>query len=163
MFVLLASLLLLAMAFGLHLALWRIRLPKRQIPALLCLFVAVFCASLATPFAWNNSLPNILHTALLYFSISLAYTGIYSGIEYDSPTLSLMHLLAKSGMNGVSCDEAHRILCERPFVRTRLDALIRSGLVAQKNGRYILAGKPSFLFRFILEYQKLYGPISPRG
>jgi hypothetical protein len=154
---------LLSIALLIHLVLWRLRLPKGQIRALLCIFGAVL-------FAWfvafaTGSLPMIetLQIALCYVSISLSYVITYSAIEGDSPTLSLMRLLAARQPAGMDSGEVAEFLAKRPFVKARISALIASGQVREEGGRYVIAGKPSAFFRVILAYRKLYGPISRGG
>ena len=153
---------LFAAAFGFHLVLWRIRLPKRQLSALLMLFATVWCVWAISPLARPVPLLDRLHVALFYISITLAYVITYTAIEGDSPTLSLMRFLAQSGAAGLPSSEVTRFLAQRPFVRARLDALVRSGQVVERNGRYVLAGQGTMFFKVILAYRKLYGSI-PQG
>jgi hypothetical protein len=149
-------------ALSLHLLIWRIRLPKRQLPSLLVLFGVVFLLWIATPFAWRLDLVGLLHVALFYTSISLAYVITYSAIEGDSPTLSLIYFVSKAGEKGVPAADVDQFSAKRPFIKARLKALLVSRVIVERDGSFVLAGNPSLAFRLILGFRKIYGPM-PRG
>lgn len=153
-----------AVALASQLILWRLRLPpyRNQMKALLLIFGAVFCIWLLSPWARSTSLAELLNIVLSYFSLGLGYMVIYSAINVDSPTLSLMRFLAEKRAEGRSADEVDHFLAQRPFVKVRLGTLVESGLIRTQNGRWVVAGNGSPAFRFILSYRKLYGPI-PKG
>lgn len=155
---------LFSVALTSQLILWRLRLPpyRYQMKALLLIFGAVFCPWLLSPWARSSSLVELLNIILSYFSLGLGYMVIYSAINVDSPTLSLMRFLAEKRAPGRSAAEVDYFLAQRPFVTVRLGTLIESGLIREQNGRWVISGKGSLAFRFILSYRKLYGPI-PKG
>ena len=155
---------LFAIALASQLILWRLRLPpyRYQMKMLLLIFVLLFFVWLLTPWARSSSFPETLNVVLSYFSLSLGYTVIYSAINVDSPTLSLMRFIAEKRGAGRSADEVDHFLAQRPFVTVRLGTLVESGLIRELNGRWVIAGRGSLAFRFILSYRKLYGPI-PKG
>jgi hypothetical protein len=155
---------LLAVALSSQLVIWRLRLPpyRYQMQTLLLIVGAVFCLWLLTPWARSSSFVELLNIIVSYFSLGLGYMVIYSAINVDSPTLSLMIFLAERRVEGRSADEVDLFLAQRPFVTVRLGTLVNSGLIREQNGRWIIAGKGSLAFRFILSYRKLYGPI-PKG
>lgn len=150
-------------ALILHLIVWRVRLPRHHTSALLIIFALVFLVAipvlLNVPLSW----PDRLRIGVLYVAASLCYVITYSAIEGDSPTLSLMRLLAHQAGKGLPVDEVDHFLAQRPFVKARLAALILSGHVREENGRYQLAGPPSLPFQVILGFRKLYGPIAKGG
>ena len=154
---------LFAAALGIQIILWKVRLPKRQMPALLLILGLVFVVGSAATLALSVPFLDVLHIALFYVSVSLAYTITYSAIEADSPTLSLMRFLSERPEDGVPAEEIASFFAARPFVQARLAALVRSGLIREQKGRYLLAGKQSLPFRVILGYRKLYGTISKGG
>ena len=154
---------LVAVALVAHLIIWRIKLPKAQIKALLVIFGIVFCAWFAADGARLLPMVEALQIGLCYTAVCLSYVITYSAIEGDSPTLSLMRVLAARRTEGLSAAEVSEFLAQRPFVKARIAALIASGQVREENGRYVIAGKPSAFFRVILGYRKLYGPISRGG
>ena len=154
---------LLALAWAAHFVVWRVRLPKHQIRALLVVFALVFSGWLLMAVVWEISRLELAHIALFYVSMALCYVITYSAIEGDSPTLSLMRALSKKDGEGLSEAEMEEFVAQRPFVKTRLAALVHSGLVREENGFYVLCGKPSLFFRVILGFRKLYGPVSQGG
>jgi len=161
--VFLVSTALLALAWVIHLVIWRVRLPRRHIATLLVVFAAVFAGWLVAGLSTAISCVEHFQIAMLYGSAALSYVITYSAIEGDSPTLSLMQALAKMGDEGLSDSSLDAFVAQRPFVKARIAALIQSGLVREENGSYVLDGKPSLFFRLILGFRKLYGPIAKGG
>jgi hypothetical protein len=163
MTVFLTSVGLFLLSFLVHLFIWRCKLPKHQIKALLLIFAIVFCLWLFGTFIYARDLFEILHVALFYGSMSLCYVITYSAIEADSPTLSLIRFLAEGGGTGRSLAEVSQFMAQRPFVRARLSALILSGLIREEGSRYVSTGPQPVSFRVILGFRKLYGPIARGG
>jgi hypothetical protein len=138
-------------------------LPKHQIKTLLLIFGAGLCLGAACFVAGWVTLLEMLHVSLFYGAITLCYVITYSAIEADSPTLSLIRFLAEAKNEGRSLDEIRRFMGLRPFVRARLAALTRAGLIREEGSHYIAVGRPPLSFRLILSYRRLYGPISRGG
>lgn len=153
---------LFAASFFLHVSVWKVRLPKNHTSALLLIFFSVLLIWSGVAGCLSVPLIEFLHGALFFVSASLCYVITYSAVEGDSPTLSLMRFLA--GKKGTGCSENEIIvfLTERPFIRARLAALLSSSLIKEENGRYFIAGKPSFPFQMILAFRKVFGAI-PKG
>jgi hypothetical protein len=149
-------------ALGLHLVWWRISLPSNHTMALLCLFIGVFAVTSIAVFPWISFI-QLLRAALLYVAASFSYIITYSGFEGDSPTLGFMRAVDASGGKGLSDAEVSAFLARRPFLRARLTALLRSGLVREENGYYFASGHRAFGFHLVLGFRKLYGPISRGG
>lgn len=163
MFVFLTTVLLLAAFLLTHLLVWKIRVPNRQLRALLIIFGAVLGAWLIYAMVVSVAFMDILYVAVFCVPVGLCYVITYSGIEADSPTLSLMHFIAQQGPAGCREEEVKEFLAGRPFIKRRLTALLQSGLIREQGGKYVVAGKGSAAFRFILGYRRLYGPISRGG
>ena len=163
MAVFLTTLVLFLAALGLHLSVWKIRLPKFQTRTLLLLFALVLGLWLLTltvrPMPW----PGVVHVCLFYLSLSLSYVITYSAFEADSPTLSLIRHAQDAAGQGMSSEEVHLFLEKRPFVKARLAALTHDGLVREEKGRYFAVGGGSIFFRVILLFRKLYGSIQEGG
>lgn len=143
--------------FCLHLVWWRIRLPRRQRPALLALFV-IGGAILAPGVGWLAGVVGMpplswiqwLNVALGVVAFALAYVVTYSALEADSPTLSLLRFINERGPAGASFDELQAFIERRPFVTARLGALIEENMLIEDAGRYRLAAHPYTLFRLVL-------------
>ena len=166
-----ATALLLLASFAVHLLIWKRRRPRHHIPALLLIFGVTLVLALVAGIAFllihpgqseHVSIPQCLHVILFYTSASLAYITAFSGIELDSPTLSLMMFIAKGEAAGVAQEDAALFFAQRPFINTRLAGLLEGGLLREEGDRIYLAGKGSTFFRVILAYRKLYGSI-PQG
>lgn len=164
--ILLTTSVLLAVAWVLHILLWKIRLPRHQIPSLLLISSAVLAAWIMLDRSGLLSKVSALEacqTVLLYGASSLCYVITYSAVEGDSPTLSLTRLLADRKNAGLPQEDVEGFLAARPFVKARLAALIHSGLIREEAGKFCIAGRPSLSFRLILAYRKLYGSVSRGG
>jgi hypothetical protein len=163
MAVFLTTLVLFLGALGLHLIIWKIRLPKFHTRTLLILFGSVLGIWLLSLTLRPMSWPDAAHVCLSYISLSLCYVITYSAFEADSPTLSLIRHTYDAAGRGLSSEEVHLFLEKRPFVKARLAALIHDGLLREENGRYFAAGSGSAFFRVILMFRKLYGPMQEGG
>lgn len=149
-------------ALGLHLIIWRIRLPGNQTMALLLIFFVVFALWSLAAFSFVVAV-EWLRAAMLYVATAFSYVITYSGFEGDSPTLGFMRALRQSGDKGFSEADIAAFLAGRPFLQARLAALLRSGMVREENGYYFVSGQRSRAFHLVLAFRKLYGPISRGG
>ena len=152
-------------AWLLHFVIWKVRLPhyEFQAKALLVIFSVVLCAWLASPFARATPMLVVLNVVASYIPLMLGYIVLYTVVHVDSPTLALMRFIAESGSQGRSSKEVAAFFAARPFVKARLATLANPGMIRERDGRWVVAGKGSLPFRFILSYRKLYGPISQGG
>lgn len=170
--ILLGTLIPLAAAFVFHLVWWRIRLPQRQLRALLVIFGVFFVAALAL-YAMQPGLVALagaapwiswLYVALFYWAAAFCYVITYSAMEGDSPTLSLtrhLHGLRGSGMDRAELEEFFR---QRPFIGARVKALMTDGILLEHDGGYRLAPGGYVFFRTILGYRRIvFGKIKDGG
>lgn len=156
------TLCLLAITWVIHVALWRFRLPRNQTRALLFLFTLVLGVWLIF-LAPRLGLVETLQVMTLSIPLFLCYVITYSAIEGDSPTLSLMKHLDERRHTGLHKDEVFLFFLARPFLQARIDALVKSGLIKLEGERFVIAKKPSLSFKVVLEFRKLFGPISKGG
>lgn len=167
-FVALAS--LVGALFLVHLLWWRIRLPRRQRPALLVLFIGggVLLAPGASWVVHAAGLPGLgwiqwLNVGLGVLAFALAYVVTYSALEADSPTLSLMRHIGSRGGSGAGTAELVDFMEKRPFVAARVSALLQEGMLIEENGRYLLADHPYVLFRLVLFYRETVLGLGEQG
>jgi hypothetical protein len=109
----------LLVAWLLHLALWRVRLPKAQLKALLMIFLLVWVAAVFALWASGAALFGVvgfLYFCLIYWSAALCYVITYSAMEGDSPTLSLTRHLHGKGAEGISHEEIEDFFRQRPVL-----------------------------------------------
>ena len=148
---------------AIHLVAWRIHHPVRPILGLVLVYGFVMAAWLVSAQMLVGTLVGTLQVVLYYSALVFAYMQTYPAIGGDSPTISLMAFLAARRNDGVPREEMDHFLAARPFVQARLKTLLDSKLVQESDGRYIISGQGSVLFRIIFTYRKLYGPISRGG
>ena len=163
----LAAFFTLLVAWLLHLALWRVRLPKAQLKTLLTMFLLVWVSAVFALWvieaAFFGAL-GFLYFSLIYWSAALCYVITYSAMEGDSPTLSLTRHLHCRGDAGVSHEEIEEFFRQRPFVGARVKALIADNIFIEEQGGYRLSPGRYLFFRVILGYRRIvFGPIKSGG
>ena len=166
------SLVALACAFCAHLLLWRLRVPKSQLKALLIIFflvwvivsVLLLAGAIGAMTAHGFYFVGFLYFCLIYWSAALCYVITYSAMEGDSPTLSLTRHLHRRGDEGVSHEEIEEFFRQRPFVGARVKALITDNIFIEEQGGYRLSPGRYLFFRVILGYRRIvFGPIKSGG
>ena len=154
-------------AWCLHLAAWRVRLPKSQLKALFLIFVSVWAVVVAASLAagWPiKAVVEFLYFSLIYWSAALCYMITYSAMEGDSPTLSLTRHLHRRGEKGISHEEIEDFFRQRPFVGARVKALVTDNVFIEEEGGYRLSAGRYLFIRVILGYRRVvFGPIKSGG
>ena len=158
---------LFAAAFVLHLLVWRIRLPGRQSAALLAIFTGCLLGWLAA--AWllpgNPTAPRdaaeAIHVALVHVALTLAYVVAYSAIEHRSPSMTLLLAVAGAAPRGLTRDQLRCLLVAALPVETRLDAMVREGMLLGGPDGYRLAPKGRVWEGVLGGWRRLLG--LPRG
>ena len=160
------------LAWIVHLAIWRWRLPRAQLKALLVIFAVVWALaalSVLTGFvgAWSFAagwFVGFLYFCLIYWSAAFCYVITYSAMEGDSPTLSLTRHLHRSGDKGIPHEEIEEFFRQRPFVGARVKALVADNVFIEEQGGYRLSPGSYVFFRVILLYRRVvFGPIKSGG
>ena len=154
---------LLLLSFLVHLVWWHIRLPRRQMLTLLCVFIGMFAAavgaaamSIEFPYA-PQSLAQWVHASVVYVPVALAYVATYSAIEEDSPTLGIVRFVADAGAGGRTREELEQVLNDQVLVGSRLTAMIRDGLVIERDGAYNLTQRGWSAAEFFRKASALVG------
>jgi len=159
-------------AWIVHLAIWRWRLPQAQLKALLVTFAVVWAVaalSFLTGFVGAGSFAagwfvGFLYFCLIYWSAAFCYVITYSAMEGDSPTLSLTRHLHRKGSEGISHEEIEEFFRQRPFVGARVQALVAEKIFLQERGGYRLSPGNYVFFRLILTYRRIvFGPVKAGG
>lgn len=146
-------------AFAFHVGLWRVYLPRRAMRVLLGIFLAGLAGVLVAGWTWVPAFGwgEGAYVSVLYGSVALCYFLTYTGIECDSPTLSLVQFIAQSGTIGRSSSEFKAFIQGRPFVKTRLAQLEEGGFVIRR-GKYLeLAGNSTLVLDAGEFYRRLMG------
>jgi len=149
-----------AVFFGLHVAIWRVRVPARPYGALALLWAGVFAILLAALWlmAMPPTLPAALYAVLLGGSLTLSYLFFYVGIKHDSPSLAILRELQMRGPSGIEADDVEAFARRRPFVTARLEELISDGFVRRDaQGVLYATGKVTAVVRLNEAYRALTG------
>lgn len=151
-----------SLAFLVHWLLWRLWRPRRQILALLILFMGLFpvvllCAWLfpeAIP--WPEGLWQWLHVTLFYVAVSLAYIVVYSALEQDSPSLTVVAFVAAAGQKGRTMDELQALIPLDFIIGSRFDSMLHGGLIERAGEVYQLTPKGRFWGRLFLLFRRMF-------
>ncbi len=154
-------------ALLLHLIIWKLNLPKRQMAGLAKIFSLVFALWIAGIIACDAGLLNlgpielsltqILHISLLYWASALFYTLAYSAIEADSPSLGIIMVIYNAGPEGVEREELARLFNMDKFLSSRMDSLVEDKMAELKAGTYSLLPKGRVAMTIVTWYRKFLG------
>lgn len=154
-------------AFVLHVVLWQVVEPKSPLKTLLVIFFGVFFLGLVLLDAKRHALDalgiprlsgalNYWHALVFYVPVALTYINLYTALQVDSPTLSLVYEMYRTGQAGMSGEDIEAFLASRNFASDRLQALIENGTVVERDGRYVVRRGRHLLFRTVLFFRRLY-------
>lgn len=163
-----ASLALLAIV---HLLVWRTRRPRAQYAGLVLLAVAVLALQFAivamVPRSVGWLAPVIPATPaeyvsflILYVALALSYIFVYSAVQADSPSLSILLRIERAGRAGVTLGELETEFSDEVLVLPRLDDLISSKLARMRGWRYVIGSQGAMLaavhsfYRTLLKLRK---------
>ena len=156
-------------SFFIHLAVWRIKLPKRQTKTLLLLMFSVLGATLLLLRAYGAhlallsglavpvSVGDYLHLALLNISLILSYMITYSALEADSPSLVIALAVAATGPAGIAESELNAFVNDDKLVKPRIRDLVLDKMAYIDSGRYRLTPKGLLFARLFISYRALLG------
>lgn len=166
MFILLTTAIMLTAAFTLHVILWRLRRPRRELRALLLLGPAVFgfLFVMAALGYWPFSVGSFAALGLICLTtgaVWLAYCEFYLAVQEESPS-SRMLLFAARHTNGVCQHDLLRIVADAPNGPGRVESLLASGLVQPKESGLSLTPRGERLLTIIESTTRLY-KLSPPG
>lgn len=134
-------------SLGVHLVIWRVRLPKRHSSSLVVIFSVVPVVVLALGGSRLVSSPwDALLLFLAYVPAALTYICLYSLIENQSPTVALVEAIREGGEQ-LTVDELRARMSHAPALTIRLDSMERSGVIRRSDGHYEIADKWVWLVR----------------
>ena len=158
--VLLVTSLLFALAMSLHLIVWRLRRPKYQTKSLLVVFYATLILGICSEIKLGSITGiELIHSFVCYTALTLAYVMFYSGLEVDSPTLTIMQMLDEADSKGVPLTDFYQSLSDDVLVKPRIRDLVRDGMVTLETDGYRMTPKGQ---RFI-NIMNLYFSVITRG
>ncbi len=156
-------------SFLIHLAVWRIKLPKRQTKTLLLIMFFILGAALLLLRASGSSLARLyglavpvtpgdyLHLALLNISLILSYMITYSALEADSPSLVIALTVAGAGPRGIAESEFNDFVNDDKLLKPRIRDLVLDKMASLDNGKYRLTPKGIVFARLFIFYRVLLG------
>src|SRR4051812_21375679 len=144
----LVSMLAFVAAWAIHVAVWRIRLPRRQTAALLVVYACCYVPAAAG--VWmvavsGSPLIATLHFTVFYVPASLAYASLYSLIEHDSPSLAIVASVAAAKGVGVTRAELEKEFGEGNIVLQRASAAAGNGLIVERGDDWELTPRGRIL------------------
>jgi len=139
----LAGLVLLLLAFFVHIVAWRLRLPRRSIRALLCIFAATPLVIAPIYFAIEPSPAFIdgsgaVRILLFYVSCALVYVVLYSAIESKSPSLAIVSYVASCSSAGCAEADFADHVVDDEGVSTRIAAMQAAQMIVVGDGQCTL-------------------------
>jgi hypothetical protein len=163
---------LFALAFLAHIILWKVRLPRRQIKAILQIFFGTLLLGLvflhyASPSfgllgqAAPEKLFEYMHICLYFVSLTLAYMITYTGIEADSPSLVMVMRIAGAGRDGLVREDFERAMSDELLVIPRVRDLVLDKMVRLEGDKYLLTPKGILFARIFIFYRALLN--APKG
>jgi hypothetical protein len=163
---LLWSLVVFLVSVGLHMAVWRVRAPRRHTRAIVIIFLSVLTAGVCGGVLIQDSVPRAVpwlpscpaelgQMILLVLSLLAAYVITYSALEADSPTLAMIRELDDAGAEGVDRNHFHRSMSDARLVIPRLQDLLRDGMARLNGDRYVLTLKGRLMTCAILAHRRL--------
>ena len=148
-----------ALAFAVHVLLWRVRTPRRQLWTLIMLFllVSLIGSALLLWFGAADALiPAELVLALVLFgSYCAIYLILFSALEADSPTLTIIGLIERSGKSGISREDLSRAMATRAYIPTRVQQMINDGMAICVDDRIYAGVNGQRLVSLILFLRRL--------
>ncbi len=157
---------LFTIAFIIHVVLWRVRLPKRQVKVILQVFIIVFSVGifvlwkfhLSFPFLGTTqpvNVPEYLQVSLLFFSLTAAYMITYTALEADSPSLVIVSTIIDAGPEGLEKKCFDELVDDDVLIKPRVYDLDRDKMIYMDKGRYRLTSKGLVMARIFVVYRKL--------
>lgn len=155
-----------ALAFVLHIALWRVAVPRKPYKSLVLLWCATFALTLGAVALWRGwpAAPAIIYGAILGAALIVCYAIVYTGIEYDSPTLSVASEIDRYGEAGMPVGEIDSFSRQRPFIKKRLESIVADGIVSRRaNGTLATTSNVGLLVKLSVAYRNWTGRVGAHG
>jgi hypothetical protein len=140
----------------LHVAVWRMRPPRRDTHELL---LFLFLLPLAVLLIWVGigGTPRVGPAAILvHFLVAANYLAIYPALQASSPTVHLLCRLRRHP-EGLTRETITDFMLKTSAVEARLKDLRNSSLIRHRDGRLELSGAGRLLAAIFLGYRRLLG------
>lgn len=144
----------------LHIAIWRVFKPKKQLLLLAVIFVIlpliIYFLLLGLHVNYFN-LVNTLLILILHIGLSGVYVMTYPTMQADCPTLKIILEVSKSMPQGLTQEDIENIFTDDKLFNDRVEDLLSEEFIFLKNNKIYLTRKGSILSGFFLGYRNLLG------
>lgn len=159
--ILFCGIILLLAAFLIHFFIWKFRLPKHHTKALLAIFALVYLCNIIVflIFLAFHSYYDFIQFSLLFVSLTLVYISSYSAVEVDSPSLSMLLIIAEAGPEGLPKEKLYDIMTDAFLVKPRIIDLVNDKILFLDKDKYKVTRKGAVIAKmFILSRSLLKTP-----
>lgn len=156
-----------------HVLRWKLALPQNQLAALLKLILAVAALWLTANIGlWLTGarlgpLPLAFGACALvlffYLALAFAYVMLFSTIDADSPSITILLALSAAGEQGVPMDELARRTGMDRFFASRIERMLADRMIAPAGDGLVPAAKGLFLLRFVGLWRVVMGAPADLG
>lgn len=156
------TIIFLIIVIAVHILVWRLSFPKKQLLALFLIFylipiILLIIFSILNFKADYLSLSDLTASALMYFVLAQAYVQTYSAVQAVAPSLQIIYALFKADKNGLNEDEIIKSFKYENLVQDRLGDLISDGFIYENNKKLYMTFKGKCLAGIFFYYRKIYG------
>jgi len=170
-YIICCGVLLFFICFLIHIIIWRLQHPKRQISTLFILFLLfpiLFYISIhifytlfniqnvITRNVFSLNIGELLQVYLLHYALSLAYIFSYPAAQAGCPSFVILMVIKSSMPRGVTKDEIYSYCSEKKLFGPRVHDLIDENLVVDKNGWLELTKKGYLLLKVFIFLRKIF-------
>jgi len=145
-----------------HIIIWRLHHPKKQILTLFSLFfffpiLFYFLIYVIAENVLSLNIEEILQVYLLHYALSLVYIFTYPAAQAGCPSFVILLIIKSSMPGGVTKDEIYSYCLDKELFGPRIRDLINEDLVADKNGWLEPTKKGCFILKVFIILRKLFG------
>ncbi len=150
-------------AFFIHVLLWRVRVPRREWRALVLVFTVIAVLALTAVLIsprlarFGMSTPRLILAGLLFGGLGIVYLILFSALESDSPTLTMLQLVRQHRRSGITESELAHRSAKRAYARVRLQQMLRDGLAEQAGSRIRATRRGKRVTLIVLVYCRMLG------
>jgi len=171
MAIFISGLALFVAAFLIHIIVWRIRVPARQLLTLMHVFLWTFVAGIAAivilqlngKLAEPISLAGLLLIAMFYGGLCVTYLIFFTALEADSPSLTMINLISAGADRGITIEKLRARAIANSFVEARIEQMLQDGMAVQSGDRLYMGPSGGLLSSIVLFYRHLLGHSAAGG
>ena len=152
-----------AIAFLIHVAIWRLARPANSAIVLASIFLATLAGGLlalgllAPPAWWPAHWSSYAGTATVYFGLMAAYINTYPAMEAESPSLQMLRRLSDAADAGLSVEEMQSMIGGESLVTARIRDLLAERYAILHGDRLVLTPKGRAIASVFHAYRRLIG------